>query len=417
MRAFLSHSSTDKDFVERVAGSMRPGSYELDAITFDAGLVNSDAIRVALERSDLFCLFLSQASVKSAYVEFETLLGIEFLARGSISRFLAICLDDSAFASASENVKFFNIVRKSLSPESTARLIQGQLVSASIKAQSFAHPFLGRDRELKALDGQVSDHHRPNIKSLYLSGNAGTGRRSIAGKFYENYFPHVGRIFPQINISSFDGPEELYRNALTELRPTTTATELRGRMDSFKIASFDQKLRMTAQLLNSLLPSNEAAIIFDEGGVLTEEGTFSPEMLKIIESLEAHPHPPIIFISGRMIPHRHRVTKPDVAFLAVNSLDWDATLRLTSALLKRSRGGLYTCRTQLKENPARWPGLSHLPLSGSFFPPSVNRTGSASRCFPPRKLDEETTFCPVSASICFRAPPAIAPPAFAACPS
>ncbi|WP_219761417.1 TIR domain-containing protein [Neoroseomonas alba] len=337
MRAFLSHSSADKDFVDRVAENLRPGSYELDATTFDAGLVNSDAIRVALGRSDLFCLFLSQASIRSAYVEFETMLGIEFLARGSISRFLAICLDDSAFASASENVKFFNIVRKSLDPEAAARLIQGQLISASSKAQSFAHPFLGREEELKALDNQVSDHGRPPIKGIYLSGNAGAGRRSLAAKFYENHFPHVGRVFPQVSISQYDGPEELYRGILAELRPTITATELRIRMTSFNVANPDEQARMTAQLLNSLLPSNEAAILLDEGGMLTDSGMFSPELTKLIDGLEAYPHPPVTFISGRMIPYRHRVTRTDVAFLAITSLGWDATLRLTSTLLKRNR--------------------------------------------------------------------------------
>lgn len=337
MRAFLSHSSADKVFVEGVAEALRPGSYELDAITFDAGLVNSDAIRAALERSDLFCLFLSQASVKSSYVEFETLLGIEFLARGSISRFLAICLDDSSFALAGENVKFFNIVRKSLSSEAAARLVQGQLISASSKAQRFAHPFLARDEELKTLDDQVSDHRKPSIKSLYISGNTGTGRRSISAKFYENHFPHVGRVFPQINISQYDGSEEIYRSVLAGLRPAMSAGELRTRMTGFNLASPDQQPRMTAQLLNSLLPSNEAAILLDEGGVLTEAGSFSPELTKVLDSLEAHPHPPVTIISGRMVPHRHRVTRPDVAFLAVTSLGWDATVRLVSALLKRNR--------------------------------------------------------------------------------
>lgn len=335
MRAFLSHSSIDKDFVERVAENLRPGSYELDATTFDAGLVNSDAIRIALGRSDLFCLFLSQASVRSAYVDFEVLLGIELLARGKISRFLAICLDDSAFEAANENVKFYNIVRKSFSPESVARLIQGQLVTANSKAQGFAHPFLGREKELKDLEDQVSDHQRPMIKSLYLSGNAGTGRRSLASKFYENHFPHVGRIFPKIDISPYDGPEELYVKVLAKLRPTMTSADLRGRMAGFRLAGPDQQLLMTAQLLNSLLPSNEAAILVDEGGVLTEEGVFSPEIEKVIEGLEAHPHPPVTLISGRMVPYKHRVARRDVAFLAVTSLGWDVTLRLTSTLLKR----------------------------------------------------------------------------------
>ena len=337
MRAFLSHSSADKDFVEPVAGLMRPGSYELDSTTFDAGLVNSEAIRIALSRSDLFCLFLSRASVSSRYVEFETLLGVEFLARGSISRFIAICLDEEAFSSASENVKFFNIVRKSLSPDSAALLIQGQLISASTKSTRFSHPFLGRDEELKSLDGQVSDHRRPHIKALYLSGNAGTGRRSLASKFYENHFPHVGQVFPTITISEFDGPDELYRNVLTELRPTMTAGELRTRMQSLAIVDTNEKLRMTADLLNSILPSNYAVFLVDDGGVLTDAGAFTPELEKIIDALESHPHPPATIVSPRMVPRRYRTSRQEIAFVAIKALDWDPALRLMSALLKRHK--------------------------------------------------------------------------------
>jgi tetratricopeptide (TPR) repeat protein len=335
LRAFLSHSSSDKDFVERVAESMRPGSYELDAITFDAGLINSDAIRISLSRSDLFCLFLSTASINSSYVDFETLLGVEFLARGSISRFLAICLDSESFAEANENVKFFNIVRKSLSPESAARLIQGQLISAASKARNFSHPFLGREEEIKSIEDQVSDHRRPSAKALYISGNSGTGRRSLAAKFYENHFPHVGHVFPEIGISHYDGPEELYRNILTELRPTMPTTELRSRMFSFGIAKAEEQSRMAAQLLNSLLPSNEAAFLVDEGGVLTDAGAFSPELAKLLESLEAHPHPPVTFISPRMIPSKYRNGHAEIAFQALKALSWDTARRLTSTLLKR----------------------------------------------------------------------------------
>jgi TIR domain len=82
MKAFLSHSSKDKGFVEGVAGLLRPGTYEIDSLTFDKGAINSQAILTALNRSDLFCLFLSSASASSAYVDFETLLGLEFFASG-----------------------------------------------------------------------------------------------------------------------------------------------------------------------------------------------------------------------------------------------------------------------------------------------------------------------------------------------
>ena len=56
MRAFLSHSSKDKGFVESVAELLRPKTFELELVTFDGGLLNSTVIAEALKRSDLFCL-------------------------------------------------------------------------------------------------------------------------------------------------------------------------------------------------------------------------------------------------------------------------------------------------------------------------------------------------------------------------
>jgi hypothetical protein len=175
MRAFISHSSKDKGFIEGVASLLKPGTFELDSQTFDAGLINSKAITVALRRCDLFCLFLSASSVKSAYVDFETLLGLEFLARGQIERFLAICLDDEAFVQASSEVRFFNLVRKGVSVESAARLIQGQLVAAASATLISAHPFIGREAAMRELERQVIDPQRPNAKALFVSGNFGAG--------------------------------------------------------------------------------------------------------------------------------------------------------------------------------------------------------------------------------------------------
>jgi hypothetical protein len=176
MKVFLSHSSKDKGFVEAVAEQLRPGTYELDSQTFDAGLLNSEAIMASLKRCNLFCLFLSRASVTSDYVNFETLLGIELFASGRIKRFLAICLDEVAFEQASANVKFFNVVRISLGIESTARLIQGTMIAISAEDISTSHPFIGREDEIVELEKQITDYNRPPTRALFISGNIGTGR-------------------------------------------------------------------------------------------------------------------------------------------------------------------------------------------------------------------------------------------------
>ena len=334
MKAFLSHSSKDKGYVEEVASLLRPGSYELDSETFDAGLVNSQAIVKALQRADLFCLFLSENSVSSAYVEFELLLGLEFMASGRIARFLAICLDEVAFSRASSNAKFFNIIRKNLTPESATRLIEGTLISVKQADESSFHPFVGRENELQELENQIVDYGRPAAKGIFISGNYGSGRRSLARNFYQSHYPRSGRVIPGIKIDAFSGIHELYRNILTTLRPTLTAKELRGRIQAFELASIDEKRRQTADLLNGLLPANEAAFLIDNGGILTDSGALTEELDEVISKLSARPHPPAIIIAPRMTPMKLRRAQNDLAYVGVRALSYEATKRLLLRLTK-----------------------------------------------------------------------------------
>ena len=334
MKAFLSHSSKDKGFVEGVADYLRPGTYELDSRTFDAGLINSQAIMTALEGSDVFCLFLSEASTTAAYVDFETLLGIEFFARGSIGRFIAVCLDEAAFSKASAGVKFFNIVRKSNEVESTARLIQGAMISASASKGQSVHPFLGREDESIELEKQLTDHNRPLSKAIYVSGNYGTGRRTFARNVFQSQYRHVNPIFPTIEVSSFNGVEELYRKFLRTLRPSITASELRTRLHTFSTANHTEKLRLTAQMINSLLVAREAVFLVDEGGMLQDSGAFVPEINELIGFLEAKPHPPVCIIAPRMIPRKFRRAEDDISYVGLQSLKRESSERLLSRLLR-----------------------------------------------------------------------------------
>jgi hypothetical protein len=330
MRAFLSHSSADKGFVEAVADNLKPGTYELDATTFDLGAINSHAIITALARSDLFCLFLSKNSIKSSYVAFETLLGVEYLAKASISQFLVICLDEEAFYQANYDAKFFNIVRKPINPESAARLIQGHLISSGKGWGDYYHPFVGREGEIDELEKQISDPERPPARALYISGNPGSGRKTLARKFYEQQFPHVGKIFARIDIGPFDGLEELFRSVLMSLRPSISVSELRSRIDAFTISNLNERSRQIADLLNSLIVAREAAFLIDHGGVINNDGAFTKDILEVLPQLDVRPHPSAIFITTRVMPKRFRRKENDIAYADTPSLKWDSANRLIS---------------------------------------------------------------------------------------
>ena len=332
MRAFLSHSSKDAGYVDAVAATLRPGTYELDSETFDRGVLNSQAILAALRRCDLFCLFLSARSVDSRYVDFETLLGIELLASGNISRFLAICLDTESFEMASAHVKHFNVVRIIVQPDTAARMIEGHLISLAATTQH--HVFIGREEELKELGGQITDYSRPPPKALYLSGNYGSGRRTIGRKVYGDYFPSVNPVFPVLRVGHFAGPEELYRSTLSAFRPTMQAAELLDRVDEFRCAECSRRAQIIASEINALTDAREAVFVLDEGGLLTASGSLVPEFNDVIDHLSSRPHPPVVFVSPRMIPRRLRRKENDLSYLAVRSLSRDATERIISALLR-----------------------------------------------------------------------------------
>jgi tetratricopeptide (TPR) repeat protein len=112
------------------------------------------------------------------------------------------------------------------------------------------------------------------------------------------------------------------------------ATELKTRAHAFAIASDNEKRRLIAQLLNSLLPANEAAMLIDMGGVLTDAGSLETEIDGILSHLEAKPHPPIVIIARRMIPRKLRRPQDDVSYLPLRSLGREAGERLVSRLLK-----------------------------------------------------------------------------------
>src|SRR5260221_7110725 len=66
MKAFLSHSSKDKAFVREVGSLLGEAQCEYDEYTFEHTL-NTSAIHSALQRCDVFVLFLSANSTKSSF--------------------------------------------------------------------------------------------------------------------------------------------------------------------------------------------------------------------------------------------------------------------------------------------------------------------------------------------------------------
>lgn len=334
MRAFLSHSSLDKAFVEQASKELRPGTYELDSETFEKGVLNSKAILAALNRCSVFCLFLSENSVASTFVDFETKIAFELVAAGKINRLLVLCLDEHAFQQAKAHIKFYNVIRRVHSATAAGRSILGAMIASEDERRGSRHPFIGREKELKLIEEQVLSFERAEPRAIFLSGIHGSGRKSLVRKFFQNQFPQVSPAFARLDVHEYMGYIDLYQRLILELGLVDRLADLHKRIETFEKLSSEEKAREIAERIGSLSADNQALLLVDDGGLLSDSGALQTEINEIVKNLPSRPYPSTIMISPRMIPMHRRRPEDDIAYVAVTQLDPDDARRLLTRLLR-----------------------------------------------------------------------------------
>lgn len=341
MKAFLSHSSRDKAIVTAVADELGAANIELDSDTFDRGIINVAAIQEALKRSTLYVLFLTKDALASGAVRYEALVAQELFARGIFDQFLVICLDEEAFASAEEQWKAFNFVRKAGGAPSIGRLIQHHLLAIRATQKGANQPFVGRTAQLHDTKDKLIDPTTSKLRALYVSGITGIGRRTFSRHLFRDVYPAVLSVFPEITIERLDGYEEIYRKLSERLSPLTTLSSWRARVTGFALADENGKTALITQLLSNLILSRETVVITDHGGLLDGDGGFQPPLKHIIQQLHYQRRPSIIFIAQRMVPFGRRRETDGILYCSLPSLA-PTEVRQLVAFLLRDAGVEYT---------------------------------------------------------------------------
>lgn len=93
-KAFLSHSSIDKNLVERIALQLGRNNCHYDSLTFDAGNKALDEIFEGLEDTDVFVLFISEAALESPWVKKEITQAKKLSNKSIIDRIFPLIIDE-----------------------------------------------------------------------------------------------------------------------------------------------------------------------------------------------------------------------------------------------------------------------------------------------------------------------------------
>lgn len=91
-KAFLSHSSAQKDLVTKISQELGSKSI-IDSKSFEEGMSNLEEILISLDSADLFVLFISEESLNSKWVQEEILIAKEKLNEKIIKRIFPIIID------------------------------------------------------------------------------------------------------------------------------------------------------------------------------------------------------------------------------------------------------------------------------------------------------------------------------------
>ena len=133
-KIFLSHSSADKKYVGYIAEQFGKDRCVYDSLCFEAGMKSIDEIYRELDKTSIFVVFLSDASLNSPWVREELSIAEERLHHDGhlLSQCFPIIIDDS-ISHNDERIPLW--LRKGFSSYNLRLISSPQIAYRKIKAQ------------------------------------------------------------------------------------------------------------------------------------------------------------------------------------------------------------------------------------------------------------------------------------------
>lgn len=277
MKAFLSHSSIDKPFVEEVGKELGRQHYLLDKHEFDVGKNFKDEIARCLKSAETFVLFASRAALKSDWVAYEIDIAEDKKIGGLLSDALVFLLDDVTHADLPPWLSKGLIV-KAESPKMVAREI-GKVLDTRLGAQRIAY-FFGRNLERDRLSKALNPITGALPRVIALIGLPGVGRRTLLEDVARNYLQYKN--FHTVEVESGDElPDILYKLA-AEKEFWADSSQLKSLGSTIRSESHELLLKRLDAYLTRGSERSFLSLI-DLGGLVSDDGSISRVCRSVLE--------------------------------------------------------------------------------------------------------------------------------------
>jgi tetratricopeptide (TPR) repeat protein len=282
MKAFLSHSSKDKELVESVANELGRQFCVYDKRSFETGIEFQDSIKNGLDESALFVLFASTNSLESVWVEFE-ITEAWYRKLNKSLRGAVVYIIDSAVRldQVPEWLRRARIQVETV-PKRLARDIRFHINELQLERR---RPyFVGRTEDLRDLEETLTPIYGPAPRVICIVGLPGIGRRSLI----REKTPSVLNLRKQIEIRIDEG--DLVNDICLKLadvaEPYSTEAGYKKLIDEIKKLAEPAALQRVMTDIRSLVAGGELPIFVDTGGLLDDDGKLSRPIQNIIKAFE-----------------------------------------------------------------------------------------------------------------------------------
>ena len=264
MKAFLSHSSKDKQFVEAVAKELGRQYCIVDNQAFRTGKEFKDSIVNAFDESSVFVLFASSESMASIWVDFEIEEAWYRKLQTTLKKSLVYIIDSSVNFDDLPEWLSRALVRKENSPKIVARDIRQHLIDIMLEKQN-TH-FIGRNSNVEEIESKLTPLDGSNPPhAVFVSGLPGIGRRTLV----KRASPSILNLhkFVLIRVGESDSVNDLCISVSEHVEPFSTIKGFEKIVSSIRELNDNDALKRTLENLRTLVKSGELPMFFDDGGI------------------------------------------------------------------------------------------------------------------------------------------------------
>lgn len=278
-KAFLSHSSSDKTLVRKIAKILGNQRCVLDENSFEPGSRTLDEIFKELDESDVFVLFISDNALNSEWVQKEMSMAYKALSEDKLDRILPIIIDDKINYTDKR-------IPKWLSKEYNLRCIKNEVIiyhkirdalydvsyKRSQHNQALERVFVGRNEEMARFEREVNNLEgwTPTFVIAY-NFYQGIGRRTfLKNALLKSQFISKLSSHKPITLDSHESIESfIYKlNAISE-------DENVFKSDLSK-KTMDEKITLAVTQVKSFMQNKEIVFIEDNGGIILPNKEMAP---------------------------------------------------------------------------------------------------------------------------------------------